>query len=136
MARVVLDPVAEAHLLEHLEVVFRAHFQALRLEQAALRFQLDDPVLELVPNGGKRPVQFVGWGDELLRRKESDHAQLLARLAGEGIETRDRVDLVAKKLQPDRLLVGGRGINLDHVAAHPEFSAGKLDVVSPIEHVD
>ena len=47
MPRVILDPVAEAHLLQHLEIVFGAHFQALRFEQFALRFELNDPLVEL-----------------------------------------------------------------------------------------
>ena len=40
MARVILDPVAEPHLLQHLEIVFGAHLQPLRFEQFALRFEL------------------------------------------------------------------------------------------------
>ena len=40
MARVVLDAVAEAHLLHHLEVVHRALLEALRLEQAVLGLQI------------------------------------------------------------------------------------------------
>ena len=46
-ARVVLDAVAEAHLLEHLEVVERALLEPLRLEQLALPAELGEPLLQL-----------------------------------------------------------------------------------------
>ena len=39
MPRVVLDPAAEAHFLQHFEIVFCAHLQPLRFEQFALRFE-------------------------------------------------------------------------------------------------
>ena len=45
--RVVLDAVAEADLLHHLEVVLGAHAQALRLEQLALLLELGQPLLQL-----------------------------------------------------------------------------------------
>ncbi len=57
-------------------------------------------------------------------------------VAGERIEARDRVDLVAEKFQAHRFLVRGRGINLDHVAAHPEFSPAEAHVVALVKHVD
>ena len=46
-ARVVLDAVAVAELLHHLEVVLGAHAQALGLEQLALLLELGQPLLEL-----------------------------------------------------------------------------------------
>ncbi len=57
-------------------------------------------------------------------------------VAGEGVEARDRVDLIAEKFQAHRLLVRGRGINLDHVAPHPESSPDEIHVVALVEHVD
>ena len=36
MARIILDPVAETHFLQHLQVVFGAHSQSLRLKQFIL----------------------------------------------------------------------------------------------------
>ena len=44
--RVVLDAVAEADLLHHLEVERRAHAQPLRLEQLALPLELGEPLGE------------------------------------------------------------------------------------------
>ena len=50
MARVVLDAVAEAHGLEHLEVVVGALLQALRLEQLVSRLELCHALLALLFN--------------------------------------------------------------------------------------
>ena len=40
MARVVLDSRAEAHRLDHFQIVIRAHLQALRFEQLAFLLEL------------------------------------------------------------------------------------------------
>ena len=72
MPRVILDAVAEAHLLHHLEIVFRAHLQPLRFEQLALRFELDDaldPARSRIE--AERAVQLVRRRDELLRRDKT-----------------------------------------------------------------
>ena len=45
--RVVLDAVAVPDLLDHLEVVLRAHAQPLRLEQLALLLEPGEPLLQL-----------------------------------------------------------------------------------------
>ena len=44
VARVVLDPLAEPHLLHHLDVVFGAHPEALRLDELALLLEPLDPL--------------------------------------------------------------------------------------------
>jgi hypothetical protein len=56
MPRIVLDAVAESHLLQHLEVVFGPHLQPLRFEQSALRLELHDALVEFVPNRGERAI--------------------------------------------------------------------------------
>ena len=52
VARVVLDAVAVAHLLEHLEVVARAHLEPLRLEQLALGLEFAEPLVEFLSDAG------------------------------------------------------------------------------------
>ena len=136
MARVVLDAVAEAHLLQHFEIVFRAHFQALRFEEAALRFEQDDAFVQLVADGGEGAIQLIGGRDELFRGEKGEDAELFARVAGHRIETRDGVDLVAEKFEPDRFFIGGGGIDFHHVAADAEFAAPEFDIVSAVKHID
>jgi hypothetical protein len=66
---VVLDAVAEADLLHHLEVVLGAHAQALGLEQLALRLEPGQPLLQLGLDAGDgggasaRAGHVVGGGN-------------------------------------------------------------------------
>ena len=53
--RVVLDAVAVADLLHHLEVVLRAHAQPLRLEQLALLLEPGQPLLQLGLDADRPP---------------------------------------------------------------------------------
>ena len=56
-------------------------------------------------------------------------------LAGEGVDLRDLLDLVAEQLDAgDGLLVGG--MHLDRVAPHPEPAASEVGVVALVAHVD
>ncbi len=59
MAGVVLDALAEAHLLHHLEVILRAHLDALGLEQLALLLELRDALLQFRADGDDGPAQLV-----------------------------------------------------------------------------
>ena len=72
--RVVFDPAAEAHLLHHLEVVFRAHLDALRLEQLPVLFEDDDPLIQLLADRRRSPCAACRRRHELLRRIERDQS--------------------------------------------------------------
>ena len=75
MPRIIFDPVAKSHLLQHLEIVLGAHFQPLRFEQLRLRFELDDAMRRARSRiERKRAIQLVRRRDELLRRIKRDHA--------------------------------------------------------------
>ena len=50
MARIILNAIAKAHLLQHLEIVFGADAEPLGLEKLILRFQNFDPVFQLDPD--------------------------------------------------------------------------------------
>src|SRR5439155_26220533 len=94
---VVLDPVAEAELAEHLHVELGALPQPVRLEQLALRFERGATSLELVADlheGAldRRPVGGVVGG-----RPDAGVLALSEDLAGEGVEVLDLLDLVAEE---------------------------------------
>src|SRR5438552_12665283 len=57
MARVVLDAVAEAHLVQHLEIVERALLEALHLEDLVLGAQLGEAQPQLLADRGDRLLQ-------------------------------------------------------------------------------
>ena len=72
--RVVLDAVAEADLLHHLEVVLGAHAQALRLEQLALLLELGQPLLQLGLDALDGLAHALLAGD-VVRGREDDRAR-------------------------------------------------------------
>ena len=136
MAGVVLDAVAVAHLLHHLEVVLGAHFEPLCLEIFPVRLEECHPLDHLVTDPPHGNLHLLLRGDELLRREERQVGEVAPGPAGEGIEDGHPVDLVAEELDPDRLLVVLGRKDLEHVAAHAEPAPGEFDLVPLVEHLD
>src|SRR5215211_4762875 len=133
--RVVLDPVAEAELAHHLEVVLGALPQAMRLEHLPLAGQLLHPLLELVLDlldralDGRLRRHVLGGGPY------RDVVQLRVHLARERVEVRDLLDLVTEERYAVRgLLV--RGLELDDITLHAEAAAAEHRVVADVLRVD
>ena len=80
VARIIFNPIAEPHFLQHFQVVLRAHAQPLRLQQFVLRFEFDDALLKLLTNGAQRAIQLVRRGHELFRRKKCDDIERFVRM--------------------------------------------------------
>ena len=133
--RVVLDPVAEAHLLKHLEVVVRAHLDALRLEVFPLLLEPGDPLLELRLDGRDRRGERAAAPHVLVRRVEVELLKLADLVPGQGVELAQRVDRVAEEFDAQSVLHVGRH-HVDHVAAHPETPGLQLVVVAVVDVVD
>ena len=133
--RVVLDPVAEAELLHHLEVVLGALPEPVGLEQLALGLELLDALLQLVPDLVDGALDRRPRGDVLGGRPDRDVVQLRQHLAGERVEVRDLLDLVAEERDAVRALLVRR-LHLDHVAAHTEAPAAEHSVVADVLAVD
>ena len=57
-------------------------------------------------------------------------------MPGQRVKLADPLDLIAKKFHPHGLVLALGGVDFDHIPAHPEFSAGKGDVVAFVEHLD
>ena len=134
VARIVLDAPAGPGLGDHLEVVLRAAEQALRLEQLALRLQLEHLGIELGLDRGHGAVELVLRGHVVHGREDERAIELVEQLARDGVERLDPVDLVAEGLDPQgHLLVGGE--DLDAVAADAEVAALGRHVVACVLHV-
>ena len=133
--RVVLDPVAEAELLEHLDVVLGALPDPVGLEQAALLLEQRDLLLELVADLVHRPIDRRLGRDVLGRRPDRQVVELREHLAGERVEVRDLLDLVAEHRDAVCRLAR-RGLHLDDVAAHAEPAPGEHRVVADVLRVD
>ena len=133
--RVVLDAVAVPDLLDHLEVVLGAHAQPLRLEELAVLLEPREPLLQLGFDADHGLAHDLVAGDVVRGREDDELGELVHLLAGERIDDRDALDLVAEELDAgDGLLV--RRMELDGVAADTELAAAQRRVVALVLHVD
>ena len=126
VARVVLDARARAGGLQHFEVEHRALLEALGFEQAALRVEFVEALLEfgldaldgLDERGARRDVVRVGV--------DLHEFEVLRLLAGQRVEFGDALHLVAEEADaPGAVLVMGRE-EFDRVAAHAEHAAREV----------
>ncbi len=135
VARVILDPRAIADLHEHLHVVPRPRRQPLRLQELALFLQLLEPLLQLLADALDGPLDpFLGQ-DEVLGRVDIHLLVRLEHAAGQRVDRRQPLDLIAEELDPVAELFIGRP-ELDHVAAHPELAPLERHVVAFVLDVD
>ena len=133
--RVVLDAVAVADLLDHLEVVLRAHAQALGLEQLAFLLEPRQPLLQLGLDADHRFAHPLVACDVVGGREHLRALHVAERLAGERIDHRQPIDRVAEHLDAQHCLFVRR-VHLDGVAAHAELAAAKCHVVAIELQVD
>ena len=120
--RVVLDAVAVAELLQHLEVVLGPLPDPVRLEELPLRLEELDLLLELVADLADGPLDRVLRGHVLRGREDGQVLEAGVDLARERVEVGDLLDLVPE----ERDAVGGlhvRGLHLDDVAPYAEAAA-------------
>ena len=128
---VVLDAAGEAHLLDHLEVVFRAHPQSLRLQQLAAVLQVLQALRQLVPDGLHRLLHPLRPSDVVGGREDAQFIHLADHVAGQRVDVVERVDVVPEELDADgELLVCGDDVH--RVPLHAEGTAGEGDVVAVV----
>ena len=135
VARVVLDAVAVAHVLEHLEVVGRALREALGLEQLVGRLELGHAGLELLRDGLERVGHLGPLGHVVGGGPDGDGVELAHELARHGVDLGDELDLVAEEGDAQGVLGVGRE-DVDGVAAHAEGAAREVVVVAVVLDVD
>ena len=107
VAGVVLDAVAVADGLDHLEIEAGALVDALRLDQAAFRFELGLPLVELVEDGVDGGGFALGLDDVVGLGVDGQAGVLLLDGAEEGIDLGEGVDLVAEELDAVGVFVVG-----------------------------
>ena len=127
--------MAVADLADHLEVEHRALVQPLGLEHLAVALELGAALLELDLDGADRFLEPLAAGDEVRLRIHRRAIVPAQRLAGQRIERRQLVDLVAEQADAERELLVRR-IDLDDVAADAERAAAELVVVALVLDFD
>ncbi len=131
--RVVLDPVAIPHLVDHLKVILRPRKQPLRLQQLALRPKLHHPSVQLPPDLLRDVLQRVRTRHIVHRREQEELPLLRQQLRARRIDELDPRHIVPEQLDPHRELLVRRP-DLDHVPAHTILRPRKLDVRPLILH--
>ena len=136
IAGIVLNTVAGASRLEHFEVEIGALFNALGFEEFALIVEGFDGLLELVLNAIDGLIEGRARGDIVGVRVDFDLLKALDFLAGERVEFRDVLDLVAEEGDfPGAVFIVG-GEDVDDVALHAESAAAECGVVALVLEVD
>ena len=133
MARVVLNAIAEAHLLHHFQVVGGAHTQTLRLQQLALRFESLQALAQLILNGGNSLRHALRAGNVVACGEDIHFFFLANYLAGQRVQGVNRLNLITEELDADRVLLV-HGDDFDGIAAHTERAAVKVHVVTRVLH--
>jgi hypothetical protein len=130
----VLDAAAEAHFLEHLQVVARAHADALGLEVLLVLLEKRHPLLQLGLDARDGALQPALGGYILVGRVEIEAIDLPPHLAAHGLEFRQGLDLVAEKLHAQPVLQVGRH-HVHRVPADAEGAALQVVVVAFVKVV-
>ena len=120
VAAVVLDAVADARGLEHLDVEVRPLFQPLGFQQLALVGQLLQSRLKFGPYPLDRLLQCRPRRDVVAVGVDADLLVIALACAGQGVELDNRLKLVSEEAEPPSAVLQVGGPDLDHVAAHPE----------------
>ncbi len=133
--RIIFNPVAIAHGLDHLEVEPRPLVNALRLDHPALRLELRHPLAQLFNNRVNGRTPALGLHHVVALGIDGQPRVFLLDGSKQRIDLRKRFNLVAEQLDPVSHLVVGRE-DFDHVAAHPEGPAPEVRVIALVENLN
>src|SRR5207248_8559681 len=131
-----LDPLAEAHLLDHLQIEHGALLEPLRFEELVLRAQDGQALAELLADVVDGDLPPLPARHVVAGREDAHLLDLGQHLAAERIDLLDRFDLIAEQLDADGpfLFVGRE--DLDGVALHAEGPASEVAVVALVLDLD
>ena len=135
-ARVVLDAGAVAELLHHLNVIVRALADALRLKELALLLERFHARIALGADLADGALHLFMRRDIVRRGIDRHVAERADGRAGDDIDVRDAVDLVAEKLHAHGMVGRIGRKNVDRIAADAEHVAREGDVVALVADVD
>ena len=131
IATIVLDPLHEASLLKHFQVVLGALAQALRLKQLAVRLKPLLTLLVLLPNPVNRLLNFLLRRCIVATRKDGKLRWLIENLASERVDVRNSIHFISKKFHPIGCLLPCRK-DIDHIALDAKGTACKIDIIAMV----
>ena len=134
--RVVLDALAHAHLLQHLHVVVGALLDALGLQQLALLGEFLDLLLHLCADLFQSLLHLLRPDNVVAGREDGHMAHHIFMLARQGVKFNDAVDLVAKELYPDGVLVVVGQMNVHRIPFYAEFVPDEVHIIALILQLD
>ena len=135
-ARIVLDAGAVAKLLHHFNVIVRALADALRLEELALLLERFHTRVALGADLADGALHLLVRRDVVRRGIDCHVAERADGRAGDDVDVRDAVNLVAEKLHAHGMIRGVGRKNVNRVAADAEHVARKGNVVAFVADVD
>ncbi len=136
MARIVLDPRAVSDLFQHLEVITRTLFEALRLQMFALLLEECEAFFQLCFDVADRVLQTIGVCQILFGRVDGHLLRFVEDLSGQRAELHDAFDLIAEERNPIASFVLIRGDDFERIAAHAERARAQFHVVALILRFD
>jgi len=132
VARVVFDAVAVTQFQDHLQVETGALFQALGFHQLVVGAQVFQALGQLDLDALNGAHQGFARRDVVAFGVEGETRQFADHFAGQRVERRQALDFIVEQLDADRLQVGLRRVDVDHIAAHAEGGTGEVHVVARV----
>ncbi len=135
VTRVVLDALAEAHLVQHLEIEPRALLDALAFDELVVLLKPLDALRKLRLDRVDRPQRGRARRHVMARRIDRVAPHPLQDVAGERIEDVNAFDLVVEQCHAHGVLRVLRREDVEDVSAHPEHAASELQFVALVLHL-
>ena len=123
VARIVLDPVADAGGFQHFEIEIGALFQPLRLQQFALVDQLVEALAQLRLDALDRLLHRRARRDVVAVGIDADLLEAVGLGPGQRIEFDDRLQILAEEGKAPGAVFEVGGPDFETVAAHAEAAA-------------
>ena len=83
-----------------------------------------------------RPLHLLFWRHIVAGRIHAALIEAANRRASKRIEQLDRIHLVSEHLHPDRMIVGRRREDIDHIPPCPKSAPMKITLVTVVVQVD
>ena len=135
MAGIIFDPVAIAHLFQHLQVIGGALFEALGLQQTALFVEQIEALTQFAADGLDGLLQPIFRGNEVLGWIDINAFQTLKDFTAGGIDITNRLDVFAKQFDTNQTILIGR-TNLQHITTNPKTTTADLNIIAAILIID